>query len=54
MSIATRFQVTDTLFSYRLLDGTRIGFSPDPRIVHIPRCRYCLFVPLLGRLNRAA
>lgn len=47
MKIAIRLQVTDKLFSYRLLDGTRIGFSPDSRIVHLP-WNYCIFIPLLG------
>jgi len=52
MKIATRKQVTPRLESYRLLDGTRIGWSPDRRIVHLPWGAYCLFSPLLGWLRQ--
>lgn len=48
MKIATRKKVTSKLWSYRLLNGDRIGFSPDSRLIHLPWCRYCLYVRILG------
>jgi len=52
MRIATRKHVTTRLESYRLLDGTRIGFSPDPRIIRLPWGHFCLFSPLVGWLRK--
>lgn len=48
MKLATRKRVTSRLWSYRLLNGDRIDFSPDRRVVHIPLTRFCLFIPSLS------
>lgn len=42
--ICTRRKVTDKIWSYHCLDKVRIGFSPDRRIIHLPFCKFCLFI----------